>query len=174
LRLSNLDELATLSDDFIAAYQQPGGASWSGFEDVEVMTLDGLIEQFGLPAFCKLDIEGWEPEALRGLSRPLAALSFEYLVRLRSKALTCIKRLDQLGPFEFNFSPYEDFRFMLNAWLDAREFDAWISSLPAAIQCGDIYARTLKSTNATGPRRGGRSTGAARASGPTDREIPGS
>ena len=41
-------------------------------------TLDTLVAEYGEPAFCKIDVEGFEVEALKGLSRPLRALSFEY------------------------------------------------------------------------------------------------
>ena len=37
-----------------------------------------MISRFGAPDFCKINVEGLELEVLRGLSRPVPALSFEY------------------------------------------------------------------------------------------------
>src|SRR4051812_35442675 len=52
---------------------------WNRSAEIEVTTLDALIEQFGNPSFVKLDVEGSEPAALAGLTRPVPAVAFEYL-----------------------------------------------------------------------------------------------
>jgi FkbM family methyltransferase len=141
LRLSNVDEASTLSEEFIAAYQVPSKIFWNATVDVTVVTLDELIGRFGVPAFCKLDIEGWDAEALKGLSQPLAALSVEYVVRLRHRALECVERLEALGTFEFNFSAYENFKFSLNSWAEPSLFKGWLSSLSTDVRHGDVFAR---------------------------------
>ena len=53
--------------------------AWDGETRVDVTTLDCLIERFGLPAFCKIDVEGSQLEVLRGLSRALRVIAFEYI-----------------------------------------------------------------------------------------------
>jgi len=72
--------LSTASPDFVAA---AGNAKrwrnerWRRRVRVPAITLDQLIGRYGEPRFLKLDVEGFEGEALAGLSRPLGALSFE-------------------------------------------------------------------------------------------------
>ncbi|TDC47249.1 FkbM family methyltransferase, partial [Actinomadura sp. KC345] len=46
---------------------------WDGAVEIEVTTLDDLIAAHGEPAFCKIDVEGFEADVLAGLTRPLPA-----------------------------------------------------------------------------------------------------
>ncbi len=74
--------VTTLSQRWIEAVGAStgfAGVAWEEEIGVEVTTLDALIARFGPPAFCKIDIEGYEGEALAGLTQPLRALSFEFV-----------------------------------------------------------------------------------------------
>jgi hypothetical protein len=110
---------------------------------VRVTTLDALIERFGVPRFCKIDVEGFEREVLRGLSRPIPFVSFEFSRELFTDAVDCMKQLAELGPTRFNCSLGESLVLMLAHWDSA---DRVLSALDAQSDrdlWGDIYVRFM-------------------------------
>src|SRR5580704_4436185 len=134
--------ISTLSPAFIAAARDAvgwEGETWSESVEVAVTTLDALIDAHGVPSFLKLDVEGFELEALAGLSGEVAALSFEFTTIQRDVALDCLERCGALGYTDYNAALGES--QALGAWRSAAAMADWLSSLPHAANSGDIYAR---------------------------------
>jgi membrane glycosyltransferase len=142
LNLAN-PTVSTASQAFVhAAIGAPGweGQVWSRTVRVPVITLDALIARHGVPAFIKIDVEGFEAEALEGLTRPVPALSFEFTTIARDVAAACIERCRALGYTRFNAALGESQTFVHSSWRSDQEIAAWLQDLPDAANSGDIYA----------------------------------
>lgn len=126
-----------------AAEANPGfaGVRWDKTVEVPVVTLDGLIERYGVPRFCKIDVEGWEAEVLRGLSRPLEALSVEFVAGQLDVAEACVRRLGELGRYRFNAALGEQRTFVFDTWRSGDELLAWLREGAGSASSGDVYAR---------------------------------
>jgi FkbM family methyltransferase len=138
--------VTTLSRDWIGAVgATPGfaGVRWDRSIPVRVTTLDELIARYGEPTFCKIDVEGAELDVLRGLSRPLKVLSFEYIPAAIDIALGCVGRLGELGRYEYNFSIGEVPRLRSSFWLSPAQITDLLQRMPVRERSGDVYARRL-------------------------------
>ena len=118
-----------------------GAERWDHEVRVAVTTLDKLIAAFGLPLFCKIDVEGLEVEVLAGLSRPLPALSFEFISFESGRAKACLRRLAALGGYRFNWSFRERHRLESAAWVEAAAVARMLDTLGSRALSGDVYAR---------------------------------
>lgn len=143
LNLAN-PTVATGSAAFIAAADGAPrweGQRWTATVPVPVTTLDALVARHGVPAFVKIDVEGLELDVLRGLSRPLPALSFEFTTIQPAVALACIERCARLGDYAFNAALGETQALVHAEWLDADAMRDWLRALPPEANSGDVYAR---------------------------------
>jgi FkbM family methyltransferase len=140
-RTPTVTTLATEWRDARSSEPDFNRVQWNRQIEIETTTLDRLIEQFGVPAFIKIDVEGSEPAVLAGLGRPVPALSFEYLPRALEHVHVCLNRLIALGPYQFNWSVGESNQLASDGWLDASELLAALRTPAAHRRPGDVYAR---------------------------------
>ncbi len=134
--------VSTLSANWMRAVRQDAsfaGVAWETAVPVTVTTLDELIGEYGRPAFCKIDVEGFELEVLRGLSTPIPALSFEFIPAALGVALGCIERLEALGDYRYSYAPGETHRLAAN-WHSAKEMRHFLRQQSPQAGSGDIYA----------------------------------
>ena len=140
--------VSSMSPDWIKSVTADRGFArvrWDRSVEVEVATLDDLIAVHGEPAFCKIDVEGFEVDVLAGLSQPVRGLSFEYLPAAHDAALTALGLVEKLGEaaggYRYNYAPIETMRFVGERWLDAAELVRLLESIRPEGRSGDVYAR---------------------------------
>ncbi|WP_084066172.1 FkbM family methyltransferase [Marivita hallyeonensis] len=138
--------VSTASPEFIAA--AAGASEWRGQVwderiEVPVTTLDHLIAGHGAPDFIKIDVEGHELAALRGLTRCVPALSFEFTTIQRETALECLRYVSSLGPYWFNYSLGEDHKLIHPDWIGADAIGKELMNLPMSANSGDVFAQLV-------------------------------
>ena len=136
LNIMGLATTASMLDDW-----QAFGIGASGVKEsvqVQVTTLDDLIDRFGEPAYIKIDVEGFELEVLKGLSRPVSLLSFEYGLSEHEAArmAICLDRLTEISPIQLNATANVEFgrpTFAFDDFIDLKQFDS--SKFPIGGDC---------------------------------------
>ncbi len=144
MQVSDADMISSLSPEWIERVRASGrfaDYAWNRRARVAVTTLDRLIAEYGTPAFCKVDVEGFEDHVFAGLSRPLRAVSFEFTPEYLQAALRSAERLAGLGSVRFNYSLGESMRLELAEWVGGADLARRLETLPDASVFGDVYAK---------------------------------
>jgi FkbM family methyltransferase len=145
LMIAGESSMSSMSPDFVRISRENGDAWLSGAPlVVETTTLDTLVDRYGPPAFCKIDVEGMDDEVLGGLSRAVRAVSFEYNTQpvLIDVAIRCLDRLEELGAYEYNYETGNEYRLELPDWVGGPAMRKIISSrLSRNRTFGDVIAR---------------------------------
>ena len=147
--IADSSTISTFSEDYIRSVKDSGrfgNNQWNKTEEIEITTLDELIQLYGIPAFIKIDVEGFEKEVLSGLSKKVHALSFEYNVPEQlAVAKDCINVLTNSNPqMKFNFSAGESMKLEIDSWLSASDMLKFIDSNEfISTGFGDIYGKNF-------------------------------
>ena len=105
--------------------------TFSGTYEVDTLTLDALVRKYGVPAYVKIDVEGYEIHVLEGLTKTIPVMSFEAnLPDFRDETIQCVHKISRLSSnatfnivddrFEFFWDEPKDYRFIVE-WLAMTE-----------------------------------------------------
>lgn len=142
--VSPSDTVSTMSKDFIeiTSLERFKGIVWDKTEKVDVTTLDNIILEYGLPDYCKIDVEGYEVEVLKGLTKKIKFISIEFTPELKHKTFECIDIINKIGEYEYNYSEGESHLFTFDSWKSSEEIIEFLKqNKDFRVSFGDLYAR---------------------------------
>lgn len=145
LYLSDSSVISSMSKNWIERVKNSGrfgGSLWEGKQTVKIVTLDSLINKYGTPKFCKIDVEGFEYEVIKGLSKPIEYVSFEFASESLNLTFQTIKYLLKIGRYKFNYTLGEEMELLLDEWLSAEDIEKVLNRISKSQKniWGDIYA----------------------------------
>ena len=114
---------------------------WDDVIAIPMTTLDLLISEYGLPRYCKIDVEGFELQVIKGLSRPISFISFEFTREFKDDIKLITEHLMSITLYEYNYCLGEEPGFRLAEWTNPTALFNSLSSVPDPLMWGDIYAR---------------------------------
>jgi len=137
------DKMSTLSNEWREAVSRENAeyaGMWKREMTVSTMTLDGLIQRYGRPFYIKIDVEGYEERAVRGLSQCPSLLSFEFNRVFLEPALKALESA-VFDDAMFNYTLIDPVRFELEDWVDRNELKKAILELEEGRGLGDVFVR---------------------------------
>jgi len=137
---SSASTISSLSSDWINKSRFCGKYKWDQKIEVDVITLDELIKQFGIPSFCKIDVENFEYEVIKGLSNKIKLLSFECNIEFFDNTIKCVNLLQKLGYKKFNIGFAREETFAFNKWQNVEQITKGLEAKKGTKAWGDVYA----------------------------------
>lgn len=135
--------VSTISDEWTNILKEfKSDLSWDSSIEVEMITLGNLIKSYGVPVFCKIDVEGFEHEVLAGLSHPIPNISFEFFPTTLNRTFDCLEKIISLGTYTFNWVLAETFKYQSEKWLSIDEIKEQMSNYNGK-KPGDIYCKLV-------------------------------
>jgi FkbM family methyltransferase len=142
--VANESTISSLSEEWIQSVKQDRfkNHNWDKQIIIKITTLDNLIRKYGKPVFCKIDVEGYELEVLKGLTQPIPRMSVEYTVpEQTNRLIQCIEYCLQLNPaYKFNYCTGESMNYKLKEAVNGEKFLQLVREKEfQASVFGDIY-----------------------------------
>jgi FkbM family methyltransferase len=110
---SQLDPLSTLDINWLLSDKSRFGNMNHNINMVEIKTIsiDSLIQKYGIPDLLKIDVEGAEDRVINSLSMKVPVLCFEWAAEWRHSINACIDKLTSLGFTKFDIQNGDEYSY---------------------------------------------------------------
>jgi FkbM family methyltransferase len=107
--------VSSLASDWVDSLQavRSHGISFTESQTVTTTTIGDLIETYGKPRYCKIDIEGADAAVIGSLRVPIDAVSFEHLPHRFDATSASVAALGALSDYRYNYFVRETHRFRM-------------------------------------------------------------
>ena len=114
--------LSSISADWVqrmGRHPRFEGIDWDSTVTIEVIRPGIETNQYGMPDFVKIDVEGSELDILKAFDVLPESLCFEFLPMDRQNAFDCIEYLDAHHQWKWNFVKGESYRNVFSSFIRA-------------------------------------------------------
>jgi FkbM family methyltransferase len=118
--IANSDQISTADPEWISQSRFSKSARWSPLKGIPTISVDKLISLYGVPAFLKIDVEGYEYNVLLSLTQKVPALAFEWAEEKKSEILLTMEHLHKLGFTKFHIQMEDEYSYQVedSEWYD--------------------------------------------------------
>lgn len=138
------DTLSTLDINWLSSSDSRFGDHVGKFSPIQVktITLDALIEKYGVPDMLKIDVEGAEEGVIRSLSKKVPILLFEWAAEWKDSLKLAIDHLTSLGFTRFHVQKEDKYSYYpLDFELSSEECKYVLEASVKKIDWGMIWAK---------------------------------
>jgi FkbM family methyltransferase len=124
------DVLSTCDPDWISKSRHSAGHyRYTKLEETNYISIDELIEKYGSPSFIKIDVEGYELNVLKSMSKKTCDIAFEWAEEKKVETLETVVYLNTLGYDKFHIQMDDKYDYIPNNWFSFEEFNIKFSEM---------------------------------------------
>jgi FkbM family methyltransferase len=105
------------------------------------ITIDRLIEKYGIPDLIKIDVESGEFECISSLSQKVKLLCFEWAAEVNDITFKCIDYLQSLGFTQFYIQYADNYTFRPSEFHDSNTVKEQLSKSIPKVDWGMIWCQ---------------------------------
>lgn len=107
----------------------------------KTITIDKLIEMYGVPELIKVDVEGGEFQCISSLTQKVNNICFEWASEINDITCKCIDYLHNIGYQEFSIQFEDDFMYRPTTYIDINSIKSILEKTTPKKEWGMIWAR---------------------------------
>jgi FkbM family methyltransferase len=121
--ISNAHTISTCSKKWIEDSRFTNEYNWDKVITVKTITIDHLIELYGIPDILKIDVEGYEYNALQGLTKKVNKICFEWAEESLEEIKLSCEYLKNLGYDQFGYIFADEYLKEPDTYTDYNNFN---------------------------------------------------
>jgi len=139
---SQADTLSTINKDWLDS-EESRFYEYATYHCLQcpTITLDKLMEEYGVPHLIKIDVEGGELECIRSLTQKVDQICFEWASEMKDIACKCMDYLTTLGYTEFSIQSEDNYTYRPTHYTDADSVKRVLAQTTPKNEWGMIWAR---------------------------------
>lgn len=114
--ISNADTISTVSVDWIENSRFTEKYIWNNPIKKKTITIDSLLLRFPNPDIIKIDVEGYELEAISGLTKKQNKICFEWAEEQHDNIIKIFQHLENIGYEEFGHIEGDEYLLEPEVW----------------------------------------------------------
>lgn len=139
---SDADTISTLNKDWLTS---PNSRFYnhSNYNEIKCKTisLDKLIEIYGVPELVKIDVEGGEFETIKSLSQKINNLCFEWASETNEITIKCLEYLQTLGFSKFAIQYQDEYTYRPEIYTNVEDVKNLLNKTTPKMEWGMIWAK---------------------------------
>jgi FkbM family methyltransferase len=138
---ANADVLSTLNKEWLTS--ETSRFHNQQYEEItcKSITIDSLIQQYGVPSLIKIDVEGGEYECVTSLTTKVDTLCFEWASEVNDITFKCLDYLTTLGFSQFFVQNMDTYTFRPNDWYDIEAAKTILKNTTPKVDWGMVWCK---------------------------------
>ena len=133
--------MSTINKDWLSSENSRFYGSKYSIIQCKTISIDKLIQEYGIPDLIKIDVECGEYECIKSLTKKANTICFEWASETNDTTLKCLDYLVSLGYSDFNIQFEDDYTYRPNTYTNVNNIKNVLDKTTPRKEWGMIWAK---------------------------------